>query len=296
MFLYRLAHPFTLKGTAQQFWGYHRTYLNKYTNAVQTWFVERWRHLLTLDVDRATQNINTWATKVGNKMEMPDPTRCRCWAFIDGVFRHCCRPGQDQDVLYNTYYKGHGFKYQSIVTPDGLISDCWGPLPGRHHDIYLWYTSGCGHLCDELPHHHPSGNPYFIFGDKAYKSYTCADHIVTAYRRPPQGLPPHQAAFNYYHNRVRVSVEWCFRIVTQQWGAINFRDLEKSGLSSLGYRFLAAVLLTNMRTCLNGMNQISTYFDCPPPSLLEYLSKPYEQDPRVHSTMDIWGAREEEDD
>ena len=133
-----------------------------------------------------------------------------------------------------------------------------------------------------------------VFGDAAYKSYTCADHIVTGFLRV-QNLPLHQAQFNGAHNRVRVTVEWGFRIVTQQWGAVNFKDLEKSGLSSLGYRFLAAILLTNMRTCLNGINQISTYFDCPPPSLVEYLSKPYEEDPRMHATLDIWGAREDYD-
>lgn len=201
---------------------------------------------------------------------------------------------RDQNMLYNGYYKGHGYKYQSVITPDGLIIDCWGSIPGRHHDIYLWTTSGCGRLCDMLPLH-ASGAPFYIFGDPAYRSYSCSDHIVTGFPRH-QHLDAEQLNFNVRFNGVRVAVEWAFRIVTQQWAAINFKDLEKSGLSALGYRYLAAILLTNMRTCLNGMNQISTYFDCAPPSLVEYLGKPYEEDPRRHATIDVWGAREEEEE
>jgi hypothetical protein len=36
-----------------------------------------------------------------------------------------------QELLHNGYYKGHGFKYQSIISPCGIIEDLWGPLTGE---------------------------------------------------------------------------------------------------------------------------------------------------------------------
>lgn len=84
-------------------------------------------------------------------------------------------------------------------------------------------------------------------------------------------------------------MEWSFRINTQQLSCTNFKDLEKPRLSALGYRYLSAVLLTNMRTCLNRMNQISEYFECPPPTLDEYLSAPRVENARVGAQYDLWG-------
>lgn len=41
------------------------------------------------------------------------------WGFIDGAVRPVARPTREQQ-LYEGY---HGLKYQSIVTPDGLVSN-----------------------------------------------------------------------------------------------------------------------------------------------------------------------------
>lgn len=72
-------------------------------------------------------------------------------------------------------------------------------------------------------------------------------------------------------NRVRTSVEWGFRVVTQAWQCLNCLELEKVGLSPLEIRFRVAVLLTNIKTCVEGTNQIAAFFGCPPPSLERYL-------------------------
>jgi hypothetical protein len=55
-----------------------------------------------------------------------------------------------QEDYYNGHYKGHGIKFQAISTPDGLICDLSCPVPGHHHDIFLWYISEVDSLMDDL--------------------------------------------------------------------------------------------------------------------------------------------------
>ncbi|ODQ76511.1 hypothetical protein LIPSTDRAFT_67431 [Lipomyces starkeyi NRRL Y-11557] len=43
------------------------------------------------------------------------------WGFIDGTFRPTTRPTENQRLVYSGYKRAHGFKYQAVVTPDGLI-------------------------------------------------------------------------------------------------------------------------------------------------------------------------------
>ena len=54
----------------------------------------------------------------------------RVWGAIDGTFFGFCRPADSVHQLqtYSGYYKGNGLKYQSITTPDGLISHASEPF------------------------------------------------------------------------------------------------------------------------------------------------------------------------
>lgn len=64
------------------------------------------------------------------------------WGYIDGTLRKVCRPGQEQQVYYSGYKKCHCFKYQSIVTSDGLISSLIGPFEGPKGDWPVFIESG----------------------------------------------------------------------------------------------------------------------------------------------------------
>ncbi len=76
-------------------------------------------------------------------------TRCftpGIWAFIDGTIRPMCRPGEvgsevHQQDYYIGYKKYHGFKYQGILTPDGLLSCLIGPFSAKFSDWKAWYYS-----------------------------------------------------------------------------------------------------------------------------------------------------------
>ena len=57
-----------------------------------------------------------------------------CWGFIDGTVRPVCRPQQMQRVLYNGHKRVHAIKFQSVVTPNGIIANLFGPVEGCRHD------------------------------------------------------------------------------------------------------------------------------------------------------------------
>ena len=72
------------------------------------------------------------------------------WGFIDGTMRGCCRPGLHQRLLYNGHKRYHGLKYQSVITPSGMIANLFGPMEGRRHDSAMIRISG---LLHELQQH-----------------------------------------------------------------------------------------------------------------------------------------------
>lgn len=65
----------------------------------------------------------------------------RVWGFIDGTFRPTCRPTTNQQWHYSGHKKRHGFKFQAIVTPDGLVSSLQGPYRAPNNDWRIWIHS-----------------------------------------------------------------------------------------------------------------------------------------------------------
>ena len=57
-----------------------------------------------------------------------------CFGFIHGTVRPLCRPGEHQRILRNGHKRVHTKKFQSIVTPNGFISNLYGPVERKRHD------------------------------------------------------------------------------------------------------------------------------------------------------------------
>ena len=55
-----------------------------------------------------------------------------CWGFVDGTVRPICRPGEHQRLVYNGHKRIHSLKFQSVVTPNGLIANLFGPV-GKYY-------------------------------------------------------------------------------------------------------------------------------------------------------------------
>ena len=192
-----------------------------------------------------------------------------CIGFIDGTFRHCCRPQDDQRVIYSGYYKGHGFKFQSVVCPNGLLCDFWGPHCGRRADGHMFRCSGFLDRMRQLSH--SVRKVMCVYGDPAYCR---GDHVSKGYLG---ACTPAQARWTTKMNAIRETVEWGFMLVVRDWSFIDFKKNLKLGLQPISMMYIVAVLLTNVKSCLmaekyDGLgNEIANKFRVSPPSVRKYL-------------------------
>lgn len=188
-----------------------------------------------------------------------------CWGFVDGTVRQICRPGQNQQVMYNGHKRIHALKYQSVTAPNGLIAHLYGPVEGRRHDAYMLRESG---LLDELEarSHDPQGNVLCIYGDPAYP---LRPQLQAPF--PTINMTAEQEAFNAAMSRVRISVEWVFGNIINYFKYTDFSKSQRMLLSPCGKAYIVSGLLSNAHTCLY-KNITSQYFDLTPPSLEEYFN------------------------
>ena len=121
--------------------------------------------------------------------------------------------------MYNGHKKVHAIKFQSVVAPNGLVANLYGPVEGKRHDSGMLAMSG---LLDALQRYSvsPYGNTLCIYGDPAYALRPC---FQAAFRGAV--LTPDQQVWNKFIKEVRVSVEWIFGdiIIT-----LNFWTLRKT--------------------------------------------------------------------
>jgi hypothetical protein len=232
-----------------------------------------WGFLLDkFDIERLKDRIPSYCMAMGVKLNLPNPEEWRIWGFVDGTVRFHCKPEDPVAwaVHYNGYKHTHAFKYQAITSVCGIIEHMAGPFEGRQNDAWGWEWScvgdednegGLASFCKR-----EDGEVYSIYGDAGYVNSKFLQCPYKRYR-----LTEDQLYFNACMARVRVSVEMCFGLVVNIWRGLSFKMELRSGLQPLGRIYRVFVLLTNCLTCMNGSNQISTYFSCPPPTITEYL-------------------------
>lgn len=177
--------------------------------------------------------------------------------------RAICRPSNNQQECYNGHKRVHALKYQSVVTPNGLIANLFGPIEGRRHDSFLLSES---QLLPALALKNENFNePYYIYGDPAYP-------VRVELQGPYKGsrLTPEQREFNKQMSNCRVSVEWCFGKVLSLFAFVDYKKNQRLFLQPLSKYFKMAVLLTNIHTCFYG-SQTSVFFNVSPPNVEDYL-------------------------
>ena len=233
------------------------------TNLVVDHIFDSFGHLLA-NLDQpwlSRQNLKFYADAIHGKGAALD----NCWGFVDGTVRPICRPKHDQRAVYNGHKRVHAIKFQSVVAPNGLIANLFGPVEGRRHDSGMLAMSG---LLDQLEQHSftPDGQPLCIYGDPAYPLRV---FLQCPFARRPDFTAQEQA-FNESMSRVRVSVEWVFGDITNYFKFVDFKKDLKIGLSSVGKMYVVCALLRNALTCLYG-NNTSAFFNLQPPILEEYF-------------------------
>ena len=153
---------------------------------------------------------------------------------------------------------------QGVVTPDGIVVDLFGPDLGARDDVHLLNESG---VLLTLAQHmkSPSGDPYLLYGDPAYGMST---HLNCPYSAETFGpLTAGMLEFNKQMSACRVTVEWVFKEMTSKWAFVSMKNQQRYLLSPVGVQYKVATLLSNIHSCLNGGNEISQFFACPPTSL-----------------------------
>ena len=89
------------------------------------------------------------------------------WGFIDGILRAISCPREHQRILYNGHKRCHGIKFQSLVAPNDLIANLYGPVEGKRHDSGMLTDSN---LLNNLAVYSFNSNrePNYVYGYPAY--------------------------------------------------------------------------------------------------------------------------------
>lgn len=127
--LIRLSYPTRYWSMMDRF-GHSRTWLSVVFNDTIIHLYRRFRKMLEWDDKRLTfEKLSEYALAIHNFGGGHS-----FWGFIDGTLNATCRPIIDQQEFYSGHKRKHGYKYQSVVSPDGLVSSLMGPFIGRRGD------------------------------------------------------------------------------------------------------------------------------------------------------------------
>lgn len=221
-----------------------------------------WNHLLT-NFDQPwldNQHLENYAEAI----HLKGAALNNCWGFIDGTVRPISRPKRFQRLVYNGHKKVHSLKFQSIVAPNGLIANLFGPIEGKRHDSAMLAQS---QILQQLQIHSfdTNDNTLCIYGDPAYP-------IRQQIQGPFRGahLTDLEKAWNKSMSQVRVSVEWIFGDIINYFKFLDFKKNLKIHLSAVGKMYITCSLLHNARAILYG-STTSKFFNVNPPTIEEYF-------------------------
>jgi nuclease HARBI1 len=261
MLLRRFIYP-NRQGDLAHMFGRPRDEISRIVNQLSALLFSSHEHLLHFDPRRLTPEcLEGFAEAISRKGAPLD----RCWGFIDGTVRPICRPGEQQRQTYNGHKRIHALKFQSVVTPDGIIVHLSGPWIGRRHDARMLRESNLmGSLSTYS--HGTDGEPMYLYGDPAYGNQR---YLISPFRGH---LTPEQQLFNKQMSAVRECVEWQFGKLITQFAFLDFKKNLKLWLQPVGRYYLVGGLLANLHTCFYG-SQTSSYFDMDAPSPELYLGR-----------------------
>ena len=160
-----------------------------------------------------------------------------CWGFVDGTVRALSRPNEFQRILYNGHKNVHALKFQSVVAPNGFITNLYGQVEGKLHDSGMLRMSG---LLEQLKVHSfdRAGNILRIYGDPAHP---LRPHLQAPFRG--NNSTNDQIEWNKSMSAVRVSVEWIFGDIINSLNLWILKESLKIELSAAGKMYLVCGLL-----------------------------------------------------
>ena len=269
MLLYRLASPSRLQDMVLVF-RVSRSYISSITNTLVDYLYGLFKEKLFWDHKRLTlQKLQQYAKAIEKSAGVVN-----IWGFIDGTVRPIARPIAEQ---YSGHTGSYGMKFQSIVTPDGLISSLYGPEIVPKEDRILWMECGLEPILrnlfeSNLVSNSSDSSMLFLYGNPAY--VPSVGIMGPFQQKPGQMLSPVEHATNVMMASAGV-VEWAFDIVVKLFSFSQCKQNQKLTVTPVDTYYAISVLLFNCHTILRRGNRISEHFKslCPPPSsLAEYLN------------------------
>lgn len=136
LFLKRFAYPCRLSDMISRF-GRSVPEISLILSEVTSHIADSYGHLLqSLDQPWLQPlNLEMYADAIYRKGAALD----NCWGFVDGTLRQIARPGEHQRVMYNGHKRVHGIKFQSVVTPNGMIANLYGPVGKSVETVFLYF-------------------------------------------------------------------------------------------------------------------------------------------------------------
>ena len=192
------------------------------------------------------------------------------------------RPG-GRNAIQRSCYSGrkrfHCLIHQTVTTPDGLLFHMYGPEVGRRHDMTLYRQSGIDEQLEQ--HLYINNKQYCLYGDPAY---VLRAWLLIAFDR--NTATADELLYNKGMSSVREAVDcfrflWTYKYLKQIWTSQDFtvqKDAPSAQFATCNalQRCCFIVEHSHLHTediCIQkSSGQVSTYFDCRPPTLSRYLT------------------------
>ena len=131
-----------------------------------------------------------------------------CWGFTEETVTQVRHPTENQRILCNGHKCKHAIKFQSVVIPNGLVANIFGPIEGERHKIAKLAQSD---LLTQLQVHSYGQNSRALcfYGDSVYPQMR---HLQASFPGPGHTLQ--QSAFNKSMSEVRFNVGWVFKDIS----------------------------------------------------------------------------------
>eukprot|EP00732_Lithocolla_globosa_P002437 Lithocolla_globosa_v1_NODE_1598_length_2457_cov_74.169858.p1 type:complete len:393 gc:universal NODE_1598_length_2457_cov_74.169858:1075-2253(+) len=255
-----------------------------------TWFS---KHVWDTFADKLIDNLEYWLPyfpMFAEKIRLTLIRKARCFfsqdqfaiaAFIDAKCWETCSVGSGpaeegtdalrwDSTLQRAFYTGwlgvHGLKWQTVQLPNGMTADMFGPATIRHNDRWLQRES---EINDRLADVQAGQVRQFsVYGDA---EYVLQSHIKRRHGRANLVLPPRLQEEDDAMKKMRIGNEWDYGTTANLYPHVHFhKNMKILQAKDVSTRYFVATLFKNCHVCLYG-SQSAQYFDCPPPSLEDYM-------------------------
>ena len=183
-------------------------------------------------------------------------------SWLEEVYEYGAGTHDHQRPMDSGHKRVHDFKFQAVMTPDGIISHLGDPVVGSRGDSFTTRRLEEVILRHWEQAHLSQENWLFLYGDPP--NTTDSNVTMGTFRKPPGAprLSPEQELFNQEQSKLCVRVEHGFGLVQKEWMKRGFPKTLRSGQSSIATYFFCAVFLSNMWTIVKrgDGNQVSERF------------------------------------